>query len=418
MTEVTPAVGAVAPSVEPYAPQGRAWGVLLLGRATFRALWIFAPLLMAVEWSDAEVGATVAAMGSFGWFALALASTEKTLLKYVPRMPRLTPALARQTLLVSAVPTAIAVAVASLADQDRALIFWGLAWAATGGSLQVVASLHRLARKTTWDTLLFVAAATWMLVTSGLSIALHASPIAWFAGCVTGLIAIQILSLAWLPPRWRRATPTRSTHRLLRRPLLRSLVLLGLPEVLSLTSVSAGFWAISAVGQPRDAIRYYVAVMGAGIVGSLVAYVVRLLQPDVSLRMRGDGIEVGRRRALRLVTYAVASGLSCLAVVALAIVLDSSWWLILTLLTVGEIAVFALRTVAANLVENGRRAWLAGNSAASATGLGVAVVLLFTTVSSGGASAAMAALVVAQICNAALLGALLLTRGPVREATT
>ncbi len=398
---------AAAPTTSvPYAPSWVSTGVVLAGRAGFRALWMVAPLLLATTWTAEELGRTVAVIGGFGWLAILFATAEKTLLKQVPRLPRLAGQVSRQTLATVLVPLACVLAAATLSTLTGVgptLLLWGLCWGLTGAVYQVVAALHRLAHRPGADALLFASGALALLAATGVTVALDLRPVAWVVTCLVLLLAVAAAGLAAVPREMfdgvrRRAAVT---------PLRRSLLLLGLPEVLSIVSVSAGFWAVAAFAPEHEAVRYYVAVTVASVFGATTTVVVRLHQPDVSLRLRGSGAAAGEDAARRILARAVVAGAGTAALAVGAHLLGAPWWATLTLLTAGEVVVFTQRTVAANLVENSRSRWLPGNVGASACGLLAAAVVLLTCTGRGGALAAMGALVAAQLCNATALRLLL-----------
>lgn len=419
MTELTTPAPVSAPVGAPTSAPARAYDVslaprglavvLLVGcRAAFRGLWLAAPLLLATTWSPGELSATVTAIGGFGWLAVLLASAEKTVLKHVPRLPRLAGQVARSALSVAALPlglSLVAAVVLSVLGHGAAIWAWGLVWAITGGLLQSVAALHRLERRAWRDGLIFGAAALWLLGVTGATIAADWSPITWLAACTSGLLLVAAAATALAAPTLRGIE-----RRSARRPIAASFLLLGLPEVLSLASVSAGYWALAAASAQgsvgaSEATRFYVAVTAAGVAGAFVLYLVRLHQPDVSLRARDHAAavldEAGGWLDRALVT-GVAVGV--LALVAWA--LGAPELVVLAGLTAGEIVVFTQRTVAVNRIENAAARRLPVNVAAGAAGLATACLVLCLLVASGAASGAlvaMGALVAAQVVNASVL---------------
>ena len=319
----------------------------------------------------------------------------------------------RSSLLVVGVPLAVALVAATtstVTDHGPALLLWGVVWGLTGALFQTVAAVHRLAHHVTADVVMFASGGAWVLVATGTTIAADLDPVTWIVTCLAGLLLIALVSLASVP-RARFRGPRRGAAA---APIRRSLLVLSLPEVLSIAGVSAGFWAIAAFAPEVEATRYYVAVTIAGVFGATVGFLVRLHQPDISLRLRGAGAAAGEADARRILDRAVTAGVLTAAVAVAAHALGAPWWTTLALLTAGEIVVFTQRTVAANLVENARSRWLPGNVAASACGLTAAAVVLLLATERWGALAAMAALVTAQLCNAVALR-LLLRRPPARR---
>lgn len=394
-----------------YATTRRTVGILLLGRAAYRGLWLLAPLLLATTWSAADIGRTVAAVGTFGWLVMLLSSAEKTALKQVPRLPRLANQILRTMVAIVVIPLVVALPVAvgwAVLDADSALWPWAVVWALTGAVVQVLASMHRIEHRNWADALTFVGGAGWLLTATGLTIALGWRPLTWLIVCEAGMLVIIGVGLVACRGRLRVDVRRRAAN----RPLRRSLLLLGLPETLSLASVGAGYAMISLVSQPHEAAWLYIAVTAAGVIGSMVAYVVRVRSPEISLRLRGAGAITGERQARRLAERALLGGIGFGLLGILAAVATSLPWLVLAVFTVGEIVIFAQRTVAANLVENSRSRWLQGNVRASATGLVTAVVVMAVATPVWGAAGAMGGLLAGQIANAAYLRWLLTPRGP------
>lgn len=387
-----------------YTPQRRTMLVLFACRAAFRGLWLAAPLLLATTWSTAELATTVTAIGGFGWLTIMLASTEKTVLKHAPRLTRLAGQVSRSAVGLVVVPLVVGLVVAvplTVSGHGAAVWAWGLVWAATGGLLQTTAALHRLDRRAGVDALIFGGAATWLLTVTATTIALDLDPIPWLVGSIAGLLVIAAAALVAV--RLRLAGVRR---RAARRPLARSFLLLGLPEVLSLASVSAGYWALAATPagpEGGEATLYYVAVTVAGVAGAFVGYTVRLQQPDISLRARREGPAVVLAEARRWLDQALVTGALVGGVALAAWLLGAPALLVLAGLTVGEIVVYTQRTVAVNRIENAAAKRLPVNAAASGAGFVVACLVLVLFADDAGARAAMAALVVAQVVNALVL---------------
>lgn len=403
VVKVTPPIGLT--------PRRHTVGLLLAGRAAFRGLWLAAPLLLAGTWTAAELGSTLAAIGGFGWVTLMLGGTEKATLRLVPRMPRLSGQVARLAFGATVLPLAAAMTaavLATVAGSHLAVWLWGLSWAVLGGWLQQIAAAQRLEGRAWADTAMFGAGGAWILAVTGATVLTGLAPLTWLIGCQAGLLAVSLVGLYWGRGLLTRPGPTRP---LLVRPVLRGMALLGLPEVLSNASLSAGYWAITLLGSPHDVAPYYFSLVTAGVFGSVIAYVARVHQPGISLRQRGAGAAAGEHRARLLARYAVSIGLSTLGVSVVAWRTGAGVPVLLGLLVIGEILVFGLRTVCANLVENSRSRWLPGNVLASASGLVLAAVVLLLGTASLGPVAAMSALLISQITNAAVLWWLLRSSG-------
>lgn len=391
--------------------RGRTLMTLVACRAAFRGLWLAAPLLLAATWSASELALTVTALGGFGWFTVMLASTEKTVLKHVPRLPRLAGQISLISLVAIVVPLVLGLLVAvplTIAGDDAAIWAWGLVWAVTGGFLQAVAALHRLDRRVWADALIFGVAAGWLLAVTGATILVDWSPITWLIGCTSGLMVLAFVSVAAVRPRLvgvRRAAAV--------RPIFTSFLLLGLPEVLSLASVSFGYWALAVTSSGQvgiEATHYYVAVTVAGVAGAFVIYLVRLGQPRVSLRARSEGASVVLAEARHWLDRALVTGAVVAAATLAAWLLGAPGWLTLAGLTLGEAVVFTQRTVAVNRVENASSKRLPINAVAAGAGLVTACVVLLLFAESAGAQAAMGALVAAQVVNASVLRVVLRDR--------
>lgn len=400
----TPTAAPAAAYDASYLPQRRTVLLLISCRAAFRGLWLAAPLLLATTWSTSELAVTVTAIGGFGWLTILLASTEKTVLKHAPRLARLAGQVSRSTVVAVGIPLVAGLVVAlplTAAGSDSAVWAWGLVWAATGGLLQAIAALHRLDHRAGVDALVFGGGAGWLATVTTATILFGWAPIPWLVGCISGLLVIAACGL-WAV----RARLTGVRRRAARRPIARSFLMLGLPEVLSLASVSAGYWALAATSagaEGGEATRYYVAVTVAGVAGAFVGYTVRLQQPDISLRAKREGADVVLAEARRWLDRALVTGIVVAAATLLAWLLGASGPLILAGLTLGEIVVYTQRTIAVNRFENASAKRLPINAAAAGAGLLTACVVLIVFAEGAGALAAMAALVVAQVVNAAVL---------------
>lgn len=387
-----------------FTPRGRTMLALVACRAAFRGLWLAAPLMLATTWSARDLALTVTAIGGFGWCTILLASTEKTVLKHVPRLPLLAGQISRATLAMGFVPLSLALVTAILltvAGHTAGIWAWGLVWAITGGVLQGIAALHRLDRRAWIDALIFGGGAAWICAVTGATILEAWPPVAWLIGCVSGLLVIVLVAVAAVRPRLAGVRRKAAVG-----PLARSFLLLGLPEVLSLASVSAGYWALAATAPEAasaDATLYYAAVTLAGVAGSFVIYLVRLGQPDISLRARSHGTARLLVEARRWLDQALITGLVVAVATLAAYLFGAPGWLTLAGLTLGEVVVFTQRTIGVNRVENAGSRRLPMNVGAAAAGLGVACLVLLVFAGGAGAHAAMGALVAAQVVNALVL---------------
>lgn len=384
-------------------------GLLILGRAAFRGLWLAAPILLAGTWSADELGRTLAAIGGFGWVVLLMGGAEKVMLKQVPRLPRLAAQIVRWAFTVTLLPLACALVVAAtvtVAGSGASIWWWGLVWAFLGGWLQVLASCHRLERRAWADVVTFAGGGAWVLAVTAATALARWSPVTWVVGCTAGVLAVSMLTA--LPCRALVRGATRRTAAA--RPLLRGMVLMGLPDVLSIASLSAGYWALALLGDHADVTPYYVALVSAGVLNAMLGYLLRVHQPEVSLRLRGAGAIRGERLARRL------SGWTFLvAVLTIAVALAASGAglpapAVLALLAVGQLLTLALRMIAATLVENSRNRWLTGNVVASGVGLAVCCLVLLTLTPTLGAVAGMTGLVSAQAGAAAVMHRMLRPR--------
>ena len=250
---------------------------LLAGRGVFRLTSQLMPVALLVVWGAAEFGRYANAVGLWLWLLFVPTAAEKAALKVLPRLRLLAPRVARLTLWVAAAPvvTVLAALAATLLlwpGSVAALYLAAAGWWAAIGLQMTVAGLHRLSGRPLLDVRAFGAmslvvvaatAATWVI---GWGAAAHLLVL------LAGALAVLAAAIGALPVAWRRGGPAPVTHGRLVPAFGRSVVLLGLPDLLDAAALSAVFLVLAAAGRTPDSGPFYLALTAAAVPGSLVAY--------------------------------------------------------------------------------------------------------------------------------------------------
>lgn len=379
-------------------PRGGLMLALFAGRGAFRGTSQLAPLALAVPWGAARFADYASAVGVSAWTVFVAASGEKAALKLVPRTRRLSASVVSVVLRVAAVPVAaavVAVGVSAIYGPGR-LVAAALLWSAALGLLQLTVGLHRVLGRPRTDVVTYTALTGVLLGVSAATFTFAWSPLRQLQLLALAALAASAVLLWRLPPGWSVAgdpAPTPERRRAVARTVVRTCMLLGLPELLAGLSVAVCYLALGLAGHGTGSGPFYAAVTVSGFCSAALAYLLRLRQPAASLRLRGTAGRAGRakaRRVLRVALMLCAAGIPPL----LAMPPGTPLLIVLTAL---ETPLFALVAYAGYLVENtdGRAPLLTAGSAA--------VGLL--------AAAAAAAVLVPWAASCGALGALLLSAG-------
>ncbi|MFF5233454.1 hypothetical protein [Dactylosporangium sp. NPDC000521] len=390
------------------APGGGMMLALFAGRGAFRATGQLAPLVLAVPWGAARFADYAGAVGVSAWTVFVAASGEKAALKLVPRTRRLGALVAGVVLRVAAVPvsvSAVAFVAAILSGSGHLrVVAAALLWSAALGLLQLAVGLHRVRGHPRTDVVTF-AAMTGALLTSSAVTFHFAWPPLWQLTMLASAALTAAAILLWrLPSGWSvgaRGVVPAVRRRRVAWLVLRTCVLLGLPELIAGLCLAVCYLALRIAGHGTESGPFYVAVTASGFCSAALTYLLRLRQPVTSLRLRGPAGRAGRAKARRLLRLAV---LLCLAGLPLLVLLEPGT-LLLALLTCLETPLFALVAYAGYLVENtdGRSPRL--TAAAAAVGLVVVAVSAAVLVPPAASSGAMAALLLSAGASALSLDA-------------
>lgn len=370
------------------APRGRLMLALLAGRGAFRSTVQLAPLVLAGLWGATRFGDYASAVGVSAWTVFVAGSGEKAALKLVPRARRLGAEVARIVVRVAAVPVAVAIAaivISAVRDAGR-LLAAALLYSAALGLLQVAVGLHRVRGRAHRDAITYAAMTAVVLVVTIATLAFGWSPLALLGLLgAAGLVAAAVLFVL-LPAGWvlRRGGASRPIVRI----VLRTCLLLGLPELMGGLCVGVCYLALRIFGDRASSGPFYVAITISSFCSAALIYLLRLRQPATSLRLRGPAGRLGRDQARTLLRVAFVLGAA--GVLVLAVVPPGRT--LLVVLTGLEIPLFALVFYAGYLVENtdGRSPSLtAGAAVAGLVVLSAAAVLLVPAAASGGAMGAL-----------------------------
>jgi hypothetical protein len=396
--------------------------VLLASRAVFRMTAQLAPLLLALTWGPVRFGQYAGAVGLSGWTMFVAFCGEKAALKLLPRTTRLRGRVARVTLAVGAAPMVCAVVAVTLglalgAGSTVLLLLVAVLWSASVGFLQVVAALHRMRGAPLYDAGAFFGLAVAVVVTTLLTIRLGWSPLGQLTSVAATAVAVAVAMLLALPrPSFQLGRPSppvppgrqvgTSGHRIV-YAVLRTCCLLGLPELLGALSVAVCYLALAVTRQQTQTGVFYVAAVLSGFCSAAVIYLLRLGQPQTSIRLRGPASAVGRRQARRVLGIAIGISATCsVALTGLLLVrleVPGPGWLLLAMLTVVEIPLFALVSYASYLLENTNGRALVVTSGAALVGVCAAGAAVTVLVPARGAAGAMGSLVISLGAVAAIM---------------
>ena len=374
---------------------------LLAGRGAFRATSQLAPLVLAVAWGPVRFGEYAGAVGLSAWTMFIAVSGEKAALKLLPRARRVRDDVARVALAIGATPLvcaslALGAGLAFTASSTVRLLLAALVWSAGVGLLQVAAGLHRLRGAHTHDAAAFLSLAFVVAVVTILTIHYGWSPLRQLASVSLAALVICAVMLLRLPVRWLR--PVHASRPGIGVLVLRTALLLGVPELLGSVSVAVCYLALSLTGQRTQISAFFAAAVVSGICSAALIYLFRLGQPATSARLRGSGNAIGRRQANRVLTFAIATSVACSIALAATVLsgIDqlAPGWLLLAALTSVEIPLFALVSYASYLLENTDGRAPAITSGAAVAGLCAVALVAIVLVPRIGAAGAMGSLVI------------------------
>lgn len=383
--------------------------LLLAGRGALRAATYLAPLPLLVTFGSERFSAYAGAVGVSSWAMFISFSAEKTALKIVPRMPRISPGILRLVMLLSGIPVGLALVAIVLTWNDPTMLLIAAAflWSTALGLLQISAALHRLRAAPLHDAAGYLTLAAAVLVITALSYRFAWSPLQQLLSVAAAALIVALGSVARLPRsalRWH--------SRAIAKSVLRNCLLLGAPDLLGSAGVGVCYLVLALAGLQRESGPFFLAALASTACSALMIYLLRLGQPATSAGFRGSSAAVGRCRAQRHAGTAIALSGSAVGALLTLAALGPSSAVLLIIATVAEIATFAVVTYAAYLLENtDERAPLITARAAAAgfAATGLAAIALIPML---GATGAMTALIVGQGTTALTIRWGLITRYP------
>ena len=408
---------------------------LLAGRSAFRAAGQLMTVVLALAWGAGTYGEFANALGVCTWLVFLPTAAEKAALKLLPRSGVLAPDVARLAVRTAAVPSAVpgafllaAVAATAATGWPGATVELYLAsatWFVATGALMTLSGLHRLQGRPGLDARAFgIAAAVIAMVTTVTALA-HLRPERHLLLLVAGVAPVVAASLLALPPAWRRG---RARRRLL--PVFgRSMVLLGLSELVDAVALAVLYVLLAASGRIGESGPLYLTMLPFGVLCSFVLYLLRLRQPATSWRLRGTGAAAGRAQALRLLRRVervggpVALGVGAAAVAIVTVTVTGTGlgttrlFAVLAVLGLLETSCYLAVLYASYLLENTTGAVLVRTGNSALVRLAVAVVAGVLLVPRAGAAGAYLALVVSLVVHAGLLRRLVLRLPPAAGGT-
>jgi O-antigen/teichoic acid export membrane protein len=278
--------------------------LMLAGRTASRLqLWLTGPVL-AAAWGRAQFAPYAAAMGvTSALIIFVSAGPEKAALKLLPRA-RLTRddlvASLRTLAAVAPVPFIVGAAVASaVAPRSHGTLYLLAAavWTALGG-LTVLTAVYRGTGRPRRDPLTFacLAAASAALLVVTVTLGLSPPRYLWGQLLLTLIAAVPL----WLGLRSNRLPVRDGRARSVRRVLCGSIVLMGMPEVLTALCTSTVYFELTLTSHADQASELYLALQGWSLLISVIYVLQRFLQPQLSARL-ASGADGGgsRRQALR-----------------------------------------------------------------------------------------------------------------------
>jgi hypothetical protein len=401
---------------------GRLLVALLGARALYRVAALVSSAVLLEAWGEDDFAPYAAALGIFNVVAPVLASgVEKAALKLLPRAGRTRPALVAAFVGTGAGLALVfvgALGVARLLGSDAigGLELAAGAFVAALGLNQMLVGLQRALGHPRRDVANFVALASATAVATLVAAVGALGPLAYLVVLLAAVTALNVWLLATIGP-W--------ALRPLRRRMLiahagATTVLMGVADVAGAGAVSALFLILSLSTLDAQTSYLFVTTSAAALLFGLLAYVLRVLQPQVSLAVSRAGGATWRR-ARRIGSAVVAGGSVYLAVVTVAAVLlfdveDPPFGLPgyapVLVLFVACLPIFLATALVNYLLENVDLASLRVTAAGSVGGLVGAVALGLVLVPQFGALGAVAALTGGEIVHA---GVVLLRSAPQRS---
>lgn len=367
---------------------------LLSGRAAFRLLLYGSAGVLVAAWSQEDFNRYAAAVGAVGWLSMVVQSgPEKAALTLIPRAHRTREQLAGMLrAAVAYVPlpfTAAAVAALLIGPGSTFTIYLlAVAYYIGLGCGMLGVAVHRALGGYARDTVHFTLLGVGMIAMAGLAFALSVPPVAYLAGLLVLVTALNLALLRGLP----RGRPPRPG---LRRVLARTVVLMGAADVMSNAMIGTLFVELSLTSYANQSGDLYMMTLGWGFAVSVVYTVQRIYQPRLALRMSAGGAAEVRALVRRLAGLAIGASALWLVVAGAAMaggLAGTRSLIVLGILLATLLPANALASSGIAVLENTGEAGLRGSAKAAVLAWAVTAALGALAVPLAGAAGAVYAL--------------------------
>jgi hypothetical protein len=382
---------------------------LLAGRAVVRTTFSLAPLMVRPSWTDAEFSAYAGAMARFVFLVPVLGGiVEKSALKLVPRSRRAAGPLVAVylgLLALAGAGGAAWVAVAGATATDTRLVLLAGAAAVVLGANQALVALHRGAGRV-WVDMADQGAVFAALAAGLVAVVRFDAPPETFLATWAALVGVvDLVVLAGL----LRATPPR---RRLAGRLVRFVgadaALQGSTDLVVGVSVAAVYGALAVTGHEGELADLFVVLSLATMLTTGYTYLMRVVQPSVSVRQRARRSGPALAGPLWRPATLVATATALLAVTAAGRVAvragwapGATWWLVAVF--VATVPVLSAVAGLNFLFENGDAASLRTTVRGAVAGAAGVAALAVPLTAMAGAAGALAALAAGDLTHLAVL---------------
>jgi hypothetical protein len=378
---------------------------LVAGRGLYRLSVLAAALLLIDAWTAPAFARYAAAMGAYAFVLPVVASgVEKSALRLLPPAAGRRPALVACFLLTGCGLAAVFVAVLAVAHAAG----WGIGSAELAVGVlaallavnQMLVGLQRALGRPLLDVADSIALAVATVGATAPALVAGAGLLTYVLSLSAVVGILDVLLLAALRP-WARPRPELAQT-------VRTTALMGVADVAGGVATAALFVILAHSAHEQTA-PFYVTTSVAALAFGVVEYVMRVLQPQVSLALARRPA-TARRRARRLGLAIVAGGSAYLAIafgvaVAMADItarpLGLASWAPAVALLVACLPVFLATAILNYVLENVDAASLRRTAAGSAAGLAAAVAAGLLLAPRWGAFGAVAALTIGEVGHAA-----------------
>ena len=286
-----------------YTMRRRTWAQLIGGRLAFRMALVLANLLLLHAWGPTFAGYATA-MGTSAFLTGTTAmGVEKVALKLAPRDPTASSSLISALLcvLLFLVGASALVHSVRMGTAQHADIVVGLAgtYAILLGANQALIGMHRAVGNVSTDYRNHVGLTVMLLVTSACCVVLRLSPVVFLSLLAAILLVADLLLAVLLPARPRVPAPAE------RGPIVAAVWQMSVGDVVPSLIVSWIFFVLDASGHGPESSALYLTLSTSTLALSGFAYVLRLVQPRVSLTLVNHDEALTWRRTHRWLRWIV-----------------------------------------------------------------------------------------------------------------